>query len=77
MHKKRVKLPPDLFGTPTWALFHCLGTPIGILRSDDGDVNGNAEKTIGLISKTTILRVHHAFFVHFFAVTARLRRENA
>ena len=29
------------------------------LRSDDGD--GNATKTIGLISKTTSLQVHHAF----------------
>ena len=33
----------------------------GSLRSDDGDGNGNATKTIGLISKTTILHVHHAF----------------
>ena len=33
----------------------------GTLRSDDGDGNGNAAKTIGLISKTTILHVHHAF----------------
>ena len=32
---------------------------IGNLRSDDGD--GNATKTIGLISKTTSLLVHHAF----------------
>ena len=31
------------------------------LRSDDGDVNGNATKTIGLVSKTTILHVHYAF----------------
>ena len=36
---------------------HLLGT----LRSDDGDGNGNATKAIGLISKTTILHVHHAF----------------
>ena len=28
------------------------------LRSQDGDVNGNATKAIGLISKTTILHVH-------------------
>ena len=34
---------------------------LGSLRSDDGDGNGNATKTIGLISKTTILHVHHAF----------------
>ena len=31
------------------------------LRSQDGDVNGNATKAIGLISKTTILHMHHAF----------------
>ena len=36
-------------------------TTIGTLRSDDGDGNGNAAKTISLISKTTILHVHHAF----------------
>ena len=28
LHKKRVQLPKDWFGTPTWPLFHCLGTPI-------------------------------------------------
>ena len=33
----------------------------GSLRSDDGDGNGNATKTIRLISKTTILHVHRAF----------------
>ena len=35
------------------------------------------QKAIGLISKTTTLHVHHASFVHFFAVVARLQRENA
>ena len=36
---------------------------IGTIRSDDGDGdgNGNATKAIGLISKTTILHVHHDF----------------
>ena len=34
---------------------------LGTLRSDDGDGNGNATKAIGLITKTTILHVHHAF----------------
>ena len=35
---------------------------VGTLRSDDGDGNGNATKAaIGLISKTTISHVHHAF----------------
>ena len=34
---------------------------LGTLRSDDGDDNGTAPKAIGLISKTIILHVHHAF----------------
>ena len=34
-----------------------------------------SQKTIGLVSKKTPLHVHHPFFVHFFAVPARLRRE--
>ena len=28
IHKKRVQLPQDLFGTTTWPLFHCFGTQI-------------------------------------------------
>ena len=47
------------------------------LRSDDSDGNENVNKAIGLITKTTILHVHHAFFVHFLAVAAGLRLENA
>ena len=35
------------------------------------------QKVIGLVSKTTTLHVHHAFFGHFIAVHARLRREMA
>ena len=34
---------------------------LGTLRSDDDDGNGNTTKAIGLISKTTILHVHHTF----------------
>ena len=41
-----------------------------LLRNYDGDGNGKVKKVIGLISKTTTLHVHHAFFVHFFAVPA-------
>ena len=35
------------------------------------------QKCIGfrLVNRTTTLHVHHAFFVHFFAVVARSRRE--
>ena len=32
-------------------------------------------KNIGLMGKTSTLHVHHAFFVHFFAFSAQLRRE--
>ena len=28
LHKKRVQLPEDWFGTPTWPPFYCFGTPI-------------------------------------------------
>ena len=28
LHKKRVQLPKDWVGTPTWLPFHCFGTPI-------------------------------------------------
>ena len=34
---------------------------MGTLRSIDADGNENAIKTIGLMSKTTTLHVHHAF----------------
>ena len=50
---------------------------LGSLSNDDADGNENGKKAIGLISKTTTLQVHHAFFVHFFAVVARLQRESA
>ena len=33
----------------------------GTLRSDDGDGNEYVKKAIGLITKTTTLRLHHAF----------------
>ena len=44
---------------------------------NDGDGNGNVKKALSLTSKTTTLHVHHAFFVHFPAVPAQLRREMA
>ena len=34
---------------------------IGTLRHYDGDNKENVKKTIGLMSKTTTLHVHHAF----------------
>ena len=51
---------------------------IGSLSNGDGDGDGdgneNGKKGKRLISKTT-LHVHHVFFVHFFAVVARVRHE--
>ena len=34
---------------------------IGSFNNDGGDGNENGKKTIGLISKTTTLHVHHTF----------------
>ena len=46
---------------------------IGNLSNDDGDVNENGKKAIGLDwQRNNIARVSR-FFVHFFAVTAWLR----
>ena len=50
---------------------------LGTLRSNDADGNENVKKTIGFISKTTTLHVHHAFLYISLPVFARLRREHA
>ena len=50
---------------------------IGTLRSNDVDGNENVKKTIGLISKTITLHVHHAFLYISLPVLAQLRREHA
>ena len=34
---------------------------LGTLRSDDSDGNEDVKKAVGLITKTTILHVHHTF----------------
>ena len=47
------------------------------LKIGDGAGNENVKKAIGLISEITTFLVQHIFFVHFFAVFARLRRETA
>ena len=47
---------------------------LGTLRSNDPDGNKNVKKTIGLISN--FAPASH-FFVYFFPVFARLRREDA
>ena len=47
------------------------------IGSDDGDVNENDKKAIGLDWHNNNFARASLFFVNFFAVTARLRRENA
>ena len=48
---------------------------VGSFSNDDGDGNENAKKK--QLRKTTNLHVHNAFLVHFSAVSARIRLENA
>ena len=62
--------------------FHMGVTPpaklsIGSLGNDDGDVNENAKKAIGLDWQNNNFARASRFFVHVLAVTARLRPENA
>ena len=48
------------------------------LTNDDGDGNENGKKAIGLDRQQNSSFVYKSrFFVHFFAVVARLQRESA
>ena len=57
--------------------FRCLSYLLGTLRCNDADGKKNVKKTIGFISKTTSLHVHHAFLYISLPVFAQLRRKNA
>ena len=50
---------------------------LGSLSKDDGEVNKNGKKTLGLDWQNNNFARASSFFVHFPAVTARLGRENA
>ena len=50
---------------------------LGSLSNDDGDVNEDDKKAIGLDRQNNNFARPTRFFVHFFAVVARLHRENA
>ena len=56
----------------------CAGA-IGSLSNDDGDSDGNenGKKAIGLDWQNNNFARASRFSVHFFAVAARLHRENA
>ena len=56
------------------AVVSSVGAPIGSLSNDDGDVNENGNKAIGLDWQNNNFARATRFFVHFFAVTERLRR---
>ena len=45
------------------------------LSNDDGDGNANSKKAIGLDWQNNNFARASRYFVHFFAVMARLRRE--
>ena len=47
------------------------------LSNDDGDGNENGKKATGLDRQNSNFVRVSRFFVHFFAVVARLRRESA
>jgi len=49
---------------------------IGSLSNDDVDVNENVKKAIGLDWQNNNFARASRFFVHFFALTTRLRRES-
>ena len=50
---------------------------LGSVSNDDGDGNENGKKNNRFIRQNNNFARTAHFFVHFFAVTARKRRENA
>ena len=50
---------------------------IGNLSNDDDDVNENGNNATGLDWQNNNFARASRFFVHFFAVVARLQRESA
>ena len=56
---------------------HAVCDLVGTLPSNDATATRTSKTTTGLEGKTKTLRVHLTFFVHFFAIFARLRVEIA
>ena len=50
---------------------------MGSLSNDDGDVNENGNKAVGLDWQNNNIALASRLFVHVVAVTARLRLKNA
>ena len=77
---KHVRLLYCLFWW-TWRCTTLSNVPIililGSLSNDDGDVNKNGKKAIGLVWQNNNFARASRIFVHFLTITARLRCENA
>ena len=73
-HEKRLQSPHDFFGNKRGHRFIALYKNRELYHND-GDVNESGKKAEGFMIKTTTSHVQLPFFVHFFAVTARLRLE--
>ena len=67
-------LPAILMTSPWRTLSNVL---LGSLSNDDGKLSENEKKETGLDLRNNNFARASRFFVHFFAVIARLRRENA
>ena len=64
--------------TKSWSTFQVVVLLKGsLLSNDDSNVNENVKKAMGLDLQNNNFAQASRFFLHFFAVTARLRRENA
>ena len=53
------------------------GEVLGSFSNEDGDGNEDVKKAIGLFTQNNNFARATHFFVHFFTVLARPRRENA
>ena len=69
LHKKRVQLPQDLFGTPTWPPFHCMAAVTSCenapwrLRGNWGRVNKQTVKRVtNMIQFDTLIYLFMAIF---------------
>ena len=63
---------------PRMRAFHAADTKIlGSLCNEDGDGNENLKKSSRFVNQNNSFARASHYLVHFFALTARLRRENA
>ena len=56
-------------------IYDCFGHSLPQLVGNLSNHNGDVKKTTGLITRTSTLHMHHAFFLHYLVATARLQHE--